>query len=90
MCFQLLELFWFEFFNLYQVNSALSLNHTRRQWVDLGVLEEACIVRPETCGSAGAAVALWLRVTYADNENRGIIGVVGTGPRIYPSNNELR
>ena len=53
-------------------------------------MEEACIARPETCGSAGAAIALWLRVTYADNENRGIIGVYGTGPRIYPSNNELR
>ena len=44
------------------MNTAVTLNHTRRQWVDLGILEDACITRPETCGAAGAAVAFWIRI----------------------------
>ena len=33
---------------------------TRKQWVDLGVQTQACLVLPETCGPDGAAVALWV------------------------------
>ena len=44
-----------------QVNSALALDHTQRQWVDLGIHTEACMTRPDTCGSAGGAISLWGR-----------------------------
>ena len=58
----------------HQVNHGISLDHTRNQWVDLGILEEACITRPETCGTAGGAVALWMKVNHNyDLTVRGII-----------------
>ena len=58
-----------------QINDAISLNHTRSQWVDLGILTEACITRPETCGALGGAVAFWMRIDYnvEEGEYRGII-----------------
>ena len=40
----------------------MSFVHTRRQWVDLGILEEVCIAHPETCGAAGGSVAFWIRI----------------------------
>ena len=45
-----------------QVNSALTLNRTNNQWVDLGIHTEACMTRPETCGAAGGAISLWINV----------------------------
>ena len=45
-----------------QVNSALTLDHTKRQWVDLGVHTEACMTLPETCGAAGGAVSMWMKL----------------------------
>ena len=46
-----------------QINKAITLDHTKGQWVDLGILEESCITRPETCSAGGAAVSVWLRWT---------------------------
>ena len=55
-----------------QVNQAVTLNNTFEQWVDLGVLPEACITRPETCSAAGAALSFWLKVTGHDSEGTTI------------------
>ena len=49
--------------NSYQMNNAIFVDRTKRKWVDLGILEHVCIARPETCGSAGGAVAFWMKVT---------------------------
>ena len=49
------------------------MNRPRRQWVDLGILEEACIIRPETCGAAGGAVAFWMRTNHDEGTQHGII-----------------
>ena len=50
----------------------MKLIEIRKQWVDLGVQTQACLVLPETCGPEGAAVALWLYV-YNCNNLGGII-----------------
>ena len=50
-------------FDFNQINDALSLDHTRRQWVNLGILQ-ACIISPETCGEAGGAIAFWIKINY--------------------------
>ena len=52
---------WHSFFS-YQVNCAWTLNRTRSQWVNLGIHTEACMTRPETCGAAGGAISVWLRL----------------------------
>ena len=52
---------------------ALLLNNTRKQWVDLGVLNDACVTRPDTCGSAGATVAFWMRITFNHSTSQGVI-----------------
>ena len=41
---------------------ALTLNHTMSLWVDLGNHAEACMTRPETCGTAGGAFSIWVKV----------------------------
>ena len=41
------------------LNSALTLDRTRSQWVDLGIHTEACMTRPETCGAVGGSISLW-------------------------------
>ena len=77
-----------------QANSAVSLDRTREQWVDLGIMKKACITRPETCGTEGGSVAFWLRVIHrgfhfgapgvissrAHRTSRGIVGSVSTPP----------
>ena len=50
-----------------QVNNTLTLDRTKRQWVHLGIHTEACMTRPETCGAAGGAISLWVRVTDCDD-----------------------
>ena len=52
----------FSYYLLNQVNSALTLNHTRRKWIDLGIHTEVCITHPETCGAAGGAISLWVNI----------------------------
>ena len=38
------------------MNTALKVDYRDQQWADLAILKEACIARPETCGTAGAAI----------------------------------
>ena len=40
----------------------MDLNRAKRHWVDLGIHTEACMTQPETCGAAGGAISLWVRV----------------------------
>ena len=47
-----------------KINGAISFVQTRKQWLDLGILDEACIAHPETCGAAGGAVAFWVRINH--------------------------
>ena len=56
---------------------ALSLDRTKRQWVDLGIHTEACMTRPETCGAAGGAVSLWVRVSASSSG--GIVSTLAYG-----------
>ena len=46
--------------NIYQVIDAVVLNHTRRQWVDMGNLTEIGMAHSDTCGAAGGAIILWV------------------------------
>ena len=48
--------------NYFQINYAVSTNRSQRQWVDLGIYPEACMTLPETCGAAGGAVSMWLKI----------------------------
>ena len=38
------------------------MDRTSRQWIDVGIHTEACMTKPETCGSAGGAVSFWINV----------------------------
>ena len=79
------------------MNDAISLDHTRNQWVDLGILTDVCMASPGTCGAAGGAVAFWMRITCCvyDNVDRGIISSLKSDMskqnfRIYSSYRVLR
>ena len=50
----------------------MGLDLTMSQWVDLGILSKACMVRPSACTSGGF-IALWLRITSRDGNINGII-----------------
>ena len=45
-----------------QKNTVVKTNLTDSQWVDLGMLSQACITIPETCGSDGATMSVWLKI----------------------------
>ena len=45
------------------------------QWIDLGVHYEACIVDPPTCGDAGGAISIWLRVL-SDQIDGGLLTTI--------------
>ena len=45
-----------------KVNSALTLDHTKKQYVYLGFHTEICMTRPETCGPAGGAISVWINL----------------------------
>ena len=73
-------------FTCYQVKYGLSFNHTKSQWVDLGINTEACMTRPETCGVAGGAISVWINVIDCaplDGIVSSYQGVGTTGIRIY-------
>ena len=40
----------------------MRLDHTLEQWIDLGILSEACITQVTTCGPEGAAVSFWVNI----------------------------
>ena len=49
-----------------QVNLALAVDQTKKQWVDLGIHTEVCMTRM-TCGAAGGAISLWMNVIACEN-----------------------
>ena len=50
------------------------LNHTKSQWVDLGIQTEACMTWPETCGAAGGAISVFVNVI----ECPGLTGIISS------------
>ena len=82
-----------EHFFSFQINGAIEMNQTKKQWVDLGVLQEPCMTRPETCGAAGAAVSVWVKRTSWNIDNQPIISSLAantSGFQIYFRDNRLR
>ena len=53
---------------LIQLGSALTLNSTNREWIDLGSHREACMIIPETC--------LWMNTSECVSD--GVGGFVTT------------
>ena len=71
------------------------MDDTKRQWADLGTLTEACIVRPETCGAEGGALAMWIRRKPSNGANQGVFssaasngtsGTTGLHVTYFPEN----
>ena len=63
-----------------KINSAVSTDGSRNQRIDLGSHTEACMTRPETCGTAGGAVSFWLKDIDCGNDyNNGIISTQQSG-----------
>ena len=60
-----------------KVNSALTLDHTKQQWVYLDFHTETCMTRPETCGAAGGAISVWINLI--DCTHGGIISTLVQG-----------
>ena len=55
---------------------ALSVDRTKKQWIDLGIHTEACMTRPETCGEAGGAISLWVNLIDCPSAVCGIVSTV--------------
>ena len=61
------------------MNCALTLNHTKSQWVDLGIHTDSCMTQPETCGVAGGAISMWVNLISCPNNGGIITSVMKTG-----------
>ena len=75
------------------MNSALTLDHTSDQWIDLGIHTEASMTRPETCGAAGGTISVWVNVDDSPSAEVGIISSFqssGSGSVIYYSATNFR
>ena len=65
------------------MNSAVGTDHAKSQWVDLGIHTEACMTRPETCGTG--AMSRWMKLI----DCSALCGIISTrvlassGPLIY-------
>ena len=58
------------------MNSAVGINRNLGQSIDLGVHTEAFMTRPETCGAAGGAISLWVKI----DDPFGYHGIITTLP----------
>ena len=47
--------------------------------MDLGILTEACITRPEICGAAGGPLGFWIRRIYWNTQREVISSHAETG-----------
>ena len=56
-----------------QKNYALTLDKSKKQWADMGIHTKACITRPETCGAAGGAISVWIKIVDCLNQYGGVI-----------------
>ena len=63
----------FYLFFLLQNGNAISLDATKSQWVDLGVLEGACLAQQGSCGDAGGALAFCMILPHQADGWRGVI-----------------
>ena len=68
---QVFNFFFNEEIFTFKINSSVITDRTKNQWIDLGIHTEACMTRPETCGAAGGAISLWLKVINCSDD--GII-----------------
>ncbi len=77
----------------FQVNNSVMTNGGRA-WVDLGLVTDACITIPETCGPDGGALALWVYIydCHWSSSNEGLISsekYLHTGFLIYCVDNHM-
>ena len=74
-----------------QINSAISLDRAKSQWVDLDIHTEACMTQLESWGAAGGAISVWVRVNHCPDWT-GIISTydTGTGYEIYCRGIQMR
>ena len=56
-----------------KINNALTLDQMKSQWIDLGIHTDVCMTRPDTCGVAGGAISLWVKLTGDCIKQHGII-----------------
>ena len=75
----------------YQANLGWILDHTKNQWVDLGIHTEACMAQPDTYDQDGGAISLWVNMLECGTEC-GIISSIAyrtTGSRIAVKQSQL-
>ena len=47
--------------SFFQINTVVRTDHTMQQWLDLGNQSQACITVPETCGTQGGTISVWIK-----------------------------
>ena len=67
------------------MNLAWTVDHTKNQWVDLGIHTEVCMSQSKTCGVVGGAFGMWFSIVtcplWAEIISSKIDG--GTGSALY-------
>ena len=79
-------------FHVDQVGFALTLDRTKKQWVDFGIQTEVCMTLPQTCDAAGGVISLWIKIVDCP-DRAGIISshTYGkTSSRIVCTSNNIR
>ena len=63
-------------FSTYAVQASRS--NDSNIWISLGIMTEACITVPDTCGPEGTAVAFWVKIKFASLENDIVSGLLSS------------
>ena len=70
------ELTHFNLLLFIQLDFAWTVDRTRRQWIDMGIVTGACMLSPASC-TAGGAISFWLNIpdaaTLPGEIRRGIL-----------------
>ena len=46
---------------LFQTNTVVRTDHTLQQYLELGNQSQACITIPESCGTQGGTISVWVK-----------------------------
>ena len=58
---------------IFKVNKAVKTKRSEKQWMELGNISTlACFVIPNSCGSAGGALSVWMKIEECSDE-QGVI-----------------
>ena len=56
----------------FEVGYGVGTDRFQEPWIDLGIQTGACMTQLDTCGAAGGAISMWLKI-HGEDDTTGVI-----------------